>query len=82
LRRVQVDNADDGFGVPPGGRNSSPAATAETRAHVPCNIVLVDAIEGFRMMAHGAQNLAIGDEVLARSVSFARGMVPYFVRRE
>ena len=35
------------------------AATAETRAHVPYNIVLVDAIEGFRMMAHGEKDLAI-----------------------
>jgi uncharacterized OB-fold protein len=26
------------------------AATAETRAHVPYNIVLVDTLEGFRMM--------------------------------
>jgi uncharacterized OB-fold protein len=29
------------------------AATPETRAHVPYNIVLVDTAEGFRMMAHG-----------------------------
>ena len=29
------------------------AATPEARAHVPYNIVLVDAAEGFRMMAHG-----------------------------
>ena len=29
------------------------AATPETRAHVPYNIVLVDTVEGFRMMAHG-----------------------------
>ena len=37
------------------------AATPETRAHVPYNIVLVDTEEGFRMMAHGANDLAIGD---------------------
>ena len=29
------------------------AATPETRAHVPYNILLVDTAEGFRMMAHG-----------------------------
>jgi len=54
------------------------AATAETRAHVPYNIVLVDATEGFRMMAHGAADLAIGDRVSARFVPFARRIVPYF----
>ena len=57
------------------------AATAETRAHVPYNIVLVDAVEDFRMMAHGENDLAIGDEVVARFATFAGRMVPYFVRR-
>ena len=42
------------------------AATPETRAHVPYNIVLVDCAEGFRMMAHGDPDLAIGDQVTAR----------------
>ena len=42
------------------------AATPETRAHVPYNIVLVDAAEGFRMMAHGDNDLAIGDKVTAQ----------------
>ena len=54
------------------------AATPETRAHVPYNIVLVDAVEGFRMMAHGAQDLAIGDKVAARFTQFAGRLVPYF----
>ena len=54
------------------------AATAETRAHVPYNIVLVDATEGFRMMAHGAADLAIGDRVSARFMPFAGRLVPYF----
>ena len=54
------------------------AATAETRAHVPYNIVLVDTAEGFRMMAHGADDLAIGDDVRARFVPFAGRLVPYF----
>jgi uncharacterized protein len=54
------------------------AATPETRAHVPYNIVLVDAAEGFRMMAHGDQALAIGDKVTARFVRFAGRLVPYF----
>jgi uncharacterized protein len=54
------------------------AATAETRAHVPYNIVLVDAVEGFRMMAHGERDLVIGDPVVARFVPFAGRLVPYF----
>ena len=54
------------------------AATPETRAHVPYNIVLVDTIEGFRMMAHGDNDLAIGDKVTARFAPFAGRLVPYF----
>ena len=56
------------------------AATPETRAHVPYNIVLVDTAEGFRMMAHGDNDLAIGDRVRARFTQFADKMVPYFER--
>ena len=58
----------------------SRAATPETRAHVPYNIVLVDTAEGFRMMAHGAGDLAIGDPVSARFALFAGRLVPYFER--
>ena len=54
------------------------AATAETRAHAPYNIVLVDTDEGFRMMAHGANDLAIGERVSARFAPFAGRLVPYF----
>ncbi len=54
------------------------AATAETRAHVPYNIVLIDTPENFRMMAHGAKDLAIGDKVTASFVQFAGRLVPYF----
>jgi uncharacterized protein len=54
------------------------AATPETRAHVPYNIVLVDIREGFRMMAHGDKDLAIGDAVIARFVRFAGRLVPHF----
>ena len=56
------------------------AATPETRAHVPYNIVLVDTAEGFRMMAHGDNDLAIGDKVIARFEGFAGRIVPYFER--
>jgi uncharacterized OB-fold protein len=54
------------------------AATPGTRAHVPYNIVLVDTIEGFRMMAHGDNDLSIGDPVIARFAQFAGRLVPYF----
>jgi uncharacterized OB-fold protein len=54
------------------------AATPETRAHVPYNIILVDTAEGFRMMAHGDNDLAIGDRVIARFAPFAGRLVPYF----
>lgn len=56
------------------------AATPEARAHVPYNIVLVDTIEGFRMMAHGDHDLSIGDKVTARFARFAGRLVPYFQR--
>jgi uncharacterized OB-fold protein len=56
------------------------AATPETRAHVPYNIVLVDTSEGFRMMAHGDNDLAIGDKVAVRYRPFAGRLVAYFQR--
>ena len=56
------------------------AATPETRAHVPYNIVLVDTTEGFRMMAHGDNDLVIGDQVAARFAPFAGRLVPYFTK--
>jgi uncharacterized OB-fold protein len=56
------------------------AATPETRAHVPYNILLVDMPEGFRMMAHGDKDIAIGDQVTARFAPFAGRLIPYFTR--
>lgn len=56
------------------------AATAEARAHVPFKIVLVDCAEGFRMMAHGDNDLAIGDRVRATTTRFLGRLVPYFER--
>jgi uncharacterized OB-fold protein len=58
------------------------AATPETRAQVPYNILLVDTAEGFRMMAHGDHELAIGDRVTARFAEFAGRIVPYFEKAE
>jgi uncharacterized OB-fold protein len=56
------------------------AATPEARAHVPYNIVLVDTAEGFRMMAHGANDLVTGDKVTARYAQFTGRLVPFFER--
>ncbi|MBR0847391.1 OB-fold domain-containing protein [Bradyrhizobium diazoefficiens] len=56
------------------------AATPETRAHVPYNILLVDCAEGFRMMAHGDSGLAIGDSVTVSFKPFAGKLVPFFTR--
>jgi uncharacterized OB-fold protein len=56
------------------------AATPEARAHVPYRIVLVDAAEGFRMMAHGDHDLKIGDRVTGRYAHFTGRLIPYFAR--
>ncbi len=56
------------------------AATPENRAHVPYNIILVDAAEGFRLMAHGDRDLVIGDRVIADLRQFAGRLVPHFSR--
>ena len=47
---------------------------------MPYNIVLVDTAEGFRMMAHGDNDLKIGDRVTARYARFTDRLVPYFAR--
>lgn len=56
------------------------APTPETRAEVPYMIVLIDAAEGFQMMAHGDKSLTIGDRVTASARDFAGHRVPYFQR--
>jgi uncharacterized protein len=56
------------------------AATPEAREHVPYSIVLVDTVEGFRMMAHGNNDLVIGDKVTAHYRSLTGHLVPIFER--
>lgn len=56
------------------------AATPEAKAHVPYTILLVDMAEGFRMMAHGAKDLAIGDEVVSHFERFTDRLVPFFAK--
>jgi uncharacterized OB-fold protein len=76
-----VEKRASGEGVVYAGSLVCRAATPETRAHVPYNIVLVDTSEGFRMMAHGDNDLVIGDKVTARYRPFAGRLVPYFQRK-
>jgi uncharacterized OB-fold protein len=54
------------------------APTEELRAHAPYLIALVDADEGFRLMAHGDPDLQIGDRVRARFALLAGHKIPYF----
>ena len=54
------------------------APTEELRAHAPYLIVLVNAAEGFRLMAHGDPALQIGDKVRARFTALAGRKIPYF----
>jgi uncharacterized OB-fold protein len=56
------------------------AATPEAKSHVPYAIVLVDMEEGFRMMAHGDNELAIGDKVVTQFRPFAGVLAPYVVK--
>ena len=54
------------------------APSEELRVHAPYLIVLVDADEGFRLMAHGARELRIGARVRCRYVSFGGRLIPFF----
>lgn len=54
------------------------APTPEWRTHTPYLIVLIDIDEGFRMMAHGAHELEIGDRVEASFERLADRLVPFF----
>ncbi len=58
------------------------APTEELRLHAPYLIVLVDAEEGFRLMAHGHPDLQIGDRVHARYADLAGRKIPYFEKAD
>jgi uncharacterized OB-fold protein len=75
-----VDKHASGEGIVYATSRVVRAATPEARSHVPYNIVLVEAAEGFRMMAHGDSDLKIGDRVSARYQRFTHRLVPYFTR--
>lgn len=52
--------------------------TPEFREIAPYLLIFVDASEGFRMMAHGAPGLRIGDAVAATFVARAGRLLPVF----
>jgi uncharacterized OB-fold protein len=53
------------------------APSAALRAEAPYTIVLVDADEGFRMMAHAAPGIAIGAKVRTRFKQFGGAIIPF-----
>ena len=54
------------------------APSEELRKHAPYLVVMVDADEGFRLMAQGESALAIGDRVQVRFIEFGGRLIPYF----
>lgn len=56
------------------------APSAALAAHVPYTLVLVDANEGFRLMAHGETGVIVGDAVRASYRLFGDVQVPYFTK--
>ena len=58
------------------------APTQDMKALAPYTLVMIDADEGFRLMAHGSAGLAIGDRVSGSVVERAGRPIPYFKRAE
>lgn len=60
----------------------SRAPTEAMRRHAPYTLLLVDMAEGFRLMAHGEPDLAIGDAVRAEFHEFDGATLPRFRRSD
>ena len=75
-----VTNAPAGQGRSMRRRWSAAPRRRKPARMCPITFVLVDTVEGFRMMAHGDNDLAIGDKVTARYQQFAGRLVPYFAK--
>ena len=58
------------------------APTKELQQHAPYAVLLVDAEEGFRFMAHGDRTLAIGDRVRLEFRPFGGALVPHCTLEE
>ena len=54
------------------------APSEQLRRYAPYMVVMIDADEGFRLMAHGDPSLAIGDRVQARFIEFGGRLIPRF----
>jgi uncharacterized OB-fold protein len=77
-RAAPEDRAASGLGTVHAVTLVVRAPSEALRAHAPYGIVLVDADEGFRVMAHGTSGLAIGDRVRCRFIDLAGRRVPCF----
>lgn len=76
---TEIDVRDaSGFGAVYAATTVSRAPSEALRALAPYRIVMIDADEGFRLMAHGAEGLAIGDRVQARFERFGWLFIPLF----
>ena len=73
-----VDAQASGLGTIHAATLVTRAPSEALRAHAPYLIVLVDADEGFRLMAHAAPQLGIGARVRCRFVSFGGRSIPFF----
>ena len=67
-----------GFGTVHAATRVTRAPSEELRPYAPYVILLVDADEGFRLMAHGDTALKIGDRVRARFTTLAGKLIPHF----
>lgn len=56
------------------------APTPDMKALAPYTLIMVDADEGFRMMAHGEPGLAIDERVTGQIVELANRSIPFFKR--
>ncbi len=72
--------AASGAGVVAAATRVERAPSPEWRALLPYTIVLVDMAEGFRMMAHAAPEVVIGDAVVARFRPVGNALLPCFAR--
>lgn len=57
------------------------APSAAWRDLVPYTLVLADAEEGFRLMAHAAPDVVLRDAVVASFQRLGGRLLPYFIRR-
>jgi uncharacterized protein len=75
-----VDELASGAGTVHAATLVTRAPTEELRAHAPYLIVLVDAQEGFRLMAHGDPSLQLGERVRCGFKTLGGKLIPYFER--